>query len=165
MTCALIAGSFDPITLGHLDLVMRASRFSEDIVVAVGMNSAKNYRFSHDQRLHMVQAVLAHFPKVRVMRMDTTLLECALEVGADVVVKGVRTCADLDWELVQATVNRDFGDIETVLMPTRPELAIVSSSLVRELLIQGMDISRYVPAAIIPLMTDNEASEKRPTLK
>ena len=80
-------------------------------------------------------------------------------------VKGVRTCADLDWELVQATVNRDFGDIETVLMPTRPELAIVSSSLVRELLIQGMDISRYVPAAIIPLMTDNEASEKRPTLK
>ena len=133
--------------------------------MAVGMNSAKNYRFNHEQRLHMVEAALAQIPRVRVVRMDTTLLECAREVGADVVVKGVRTGADLDWELVQATVNRDFGDVETLLMPTRPELSIVSSSLVRELLVQGMDISRYVPAAILPLMTDNEASENRPTLK
>lgn len=155
MTRALIAGSFDPITLGHLDLVERSARFCEDVVVAVGVNPAKTYRFSHERRIRMVEAALAGVPGACVVRMDSSLLDCAREVGADVVVKGVRGGADLDWEFVQASVNRDLGGVETVLLPTRPELSVVSSSLVRELLALGMDASRYVPAAILPFMTDN----------
>lgn len=160
MTTALFAGSFDPITLGHVDLVERAVRFADEVVLAVGLNSKKAYRFSHDRRIEMARAAVAGIPRVRVVRADGALLDCARELGADVLVKGVRTGADLDWELVQSVVNRDLGGVETVLLPARPELSIVSSSLVRELLALGLDASRYVPAAILPLMTDNGRGEE-----
>ncbi|WP_115727126.1 pantetheine-phosphate adenylyltransferase [Actinomyces culturomici] len=155
MTTALIAGSFDPITLGHVDLVDRTLRFADSVVVAVGVNSAKSYRFDQDARVAMVETALVG-RDARIVRMDGTLLECADEVGADVVVKGVRTAADLEWELTQSVINRDLGGVETLLLPARPELSVVSSSVVRELLSLGLDASRYVPAAILPLMRDND---------
>lgn len=155
MTLALYAGSFDPITVGHVDIASRALRFADELIVAVGVNASKQYRFEHGLRVEMARAALAELPGIRVVRMEGALLDLAREVGAEIIVKGVRTGADLEWEFVQSSVNRDFGGVETVLLPARPELSVVSSSIVRELLGLGMDASRYVPSAILPLVRDN----------
>lgn len=156
MTTVLIAGSFDPITLGHLDIIERATRSFCDVVVAVGVNGRKTYSYSLDERRQMVEVATAHLDGVRVTLMEGTLIDCARAVGASSVVKGVRSSADLEWELAQAVINSDLGGIETLLIPARPEYAIVSSSVVRELLSLGMDASRYVPATIRPLLVDND---------
>lgn len=167
MTTALFAGSFDPITVGHVDIARRALSFADDLVIAVGINPVKRYLFDLADRVDMVQRAVEELgveggARVRVVQMPGALLECARKVGASIIVKGVRSAADFDCEFPQAVVNRDLGGIETVLIPARPELSVVSSSMVRELLGLGLDISRYVPAAILPFMRDNgEVAEPR----
>lgn len=159
MTIALYAGSFDPVTLGHVDIARRALRFADELVVAVGVNASKRYLFDHDTRVAMVKAALSELPAVSVVRLDAPLVSLAHTVGADILVKGVRSGADLEWECAQASVNRDFGEVETVLLPALPELSLVSSSIVRELLGYEMDVSRYVPEAIYPFLRDNTGGD------
>lgn len=155
MTTALFAGSFDPITLGHLDIATRALSVADEVVVAVGVHPRKRYMFDHSRRVEMVRRVFAPVEGVRVVEMRGALVECVREVGADLVVKGVRSAADFDDEMVQAVVNRDCGGVETVFIPARPELSVVSSSVVRELLGLGFDVARYVPDAIVSDVRDN----------
>ncbi|QWW18907.1 pantetheine-phosphate adenylyltransferase [Schaalia sp. 19OD2882] len=155
MTTAVLPGSFDPFTVGHLDLAERALTFCDRLVVAVGVNSAKTPLFDVEKRMRMVRAATGHLAGVEVVAMDALLVDLCSQVGADMVVKGVRDGADVTWESTQAAVNRDLGGPETVWLPTRGELSHVSSSVVRELLRWGLDVSRYVPGPVVELVGDN----------
>ncbi|WP_022868007.1 pantetheine-phosphate adenylyltransferase [Schaalia vaccimaxillae] len=157
MTIALVPGSFDPVTIGHIDIISRATRIADRVIVAVGSNPRKSYRFSVKQRVAFLEKSTAQIPGVEVRQMDGSLIECVRNVGADVVIKGVRGAADVEFEASQAAYNFEVGGVETLWLPTRPGLGHVSSSGVRELLALGLDASRYVPASIADLMTDNEA--------
>ncbi len=155
MTTAVLPGTFDPITLGHVDLARRATRFADHVVVAVGVHAGKHPLLAEDVRVDLVARAVAGIPGVRALSFDGLLVDLCHDLGANVVVKGIRSGADLAWEMTQAAVNREIGDVETVLLPTRPELAHVSSSIVRELALYGMDVSRYVPGAVARALADN----------
>lgn len=151
MTLALIPGSFDPVTNGHIDLVSRAGRMFDEVVVAVGVNATKQAWLAPGKRIQLIEAALAEqCPKsdVRVTSFDGLLADFAEELGATAIVKGVRGVVDLDSETIQSEVNRDLCGVETLLLPARPGLAAVSSSLVRELFAAGGDVSKYVPRAV-----------------
>lgn len=155
MTVAVYAGSFDPVTVGHVDVIERAAQVMDTVVVAVGINVSKKYMFTDTQRMAMVEAACAHMPNVRVVQMSGTLVDLVAHVGATCVVKGVRDGVDVAGEMSQAAVNRDVGGVETLFLPSRGELMHVSSTMVRELLTWGMDISRYVPAPVLAFIGEN----------
>ena len=140
---AVIPGSFDPLTVGHLDIITRASRIADHVIVAVGVNPAK------------ASASVAHLPNVEVLPMRGLLVDFCAENDVDVVVKGIRTSADMDSEMTQAVTNREIGGVETLWIPTDPRYQHVSSSLVRELFGWGMDVSRYVPSSVLTLWGEN----------
>ncbi|PKY66760.1 pantetheine-phosphate adenylyltransferase [Schaalia turicensis] len=155
----LFAGSFDPITLGHADIITRAASFADELVVAVGINPKKKYMFDQDKRVDMVNAVVGQLGNVRTVKMEGTLIDCAKSNDVSFIVKGVRRASDVDTELAQAAVNRDLGGVETLFIPSRPELLLVSSSMVRELLDLGLSVSRYVPNEIEPFVAQNRAKK------
>ncbi|MFC7580799.1 pantetheine-phosphate adenylyltransferase [Schaalia naturae] len=155
MTTAVLPGSFDPITLGHVDLARRATRLADHVVVAVGVNAGKRALLPVDLRVDLAAQAVAGIEGVSVRGFDGLLVDLCHELGADLVVKGIRDSADVAWETTQASVNREIGGVETVFLPTRGELAHVSSSIVRELASFGMDVSRYVPAAVARALADN----------
>ena len=137
---AVIPGSFDPLTIGHLDFITRASRLVDHLIVAVGVNSAKASASDIRCRVESARAGLAHLPKVEVLAMHTLL---------------VRGNSDVESEMAQAVTNREIGGVETLWIPTDPALGHVSSSLVRELFAWGMDVSRYVPASVLAIWGEN----------
>ena len=146
---ALFPGSFDPFTAGHEDIVRRALGLFDRVVVAVGINPAKQGLLSAEQRVRLIERVFADEPCVEVTRYEgLTVGECE-RVGARWIVRGVRGGADFEMERTNATVNKDIApNVETVMICTRPELEVVSSSVVRELLRFGGDASRYLPKGI-----------------
>lgn len=152
---AVFPGSFDPYTLGHHDLVWRASTLVDELIIAVGVNHAKTPLFSAEQRQEMILRATADLPHVRVEIMPATLVDFCAQHDSALVIKGVRDAADMTSESTQAAINRDLGDIETVLLPTRPELSHISSSIVRELMRWGIDPSRYVPGEVAAFIRDN----------
>ena len=151
MTLALIPGTFDPVTNGHIDLVLRAGKIFDEIVVAVGVNATKEAWLTPGKRVELIESSLAEqCPEVnaRVVSFDGLLADLAKELGAAAIVKGVRGVVDLDSETIQSEVNRDLCGVETVLLPARSGLGAVSSSLVRELFIANGDVRVYVPGAV-----------------
>ena len=146
---ALFPGSFDPFTAGHEDIVRRALGLFDRVVVAVGINPAKQGLLSAEQRVRLIERVFADEPRVEVTRYEgLTVGECE-RVGARWIVRGVRGGVDFEMERTNATVNKDSApNVETVMICTRPELEVVSSSVVRELLRFGGDASRYLPKGI-----------------
>ncbi|MCD4549870.1 pantetheine-phosphate adenylyltransferase [Schaalia sp. lx-260] len=155
---AVFPGSFDPFTCGHLDLVQRASQCVDELVIAVGTNRAKTHTYTASERVEMIRSVIAGIAHVRVKEMRGTVVDFCHEVDARFVIKGIRGNDDVSAEMPQAVVNREIGGVETLWIPTAPEYAHVSSSLVRELFAWGMDISRYVPPQIYSFMRDNRAN-------
>lgn len=151
----LYPGSFDPLTLGHMDVIERASRLADELIVAVGINAAKQPLFNAEQRCAMIEQSVAHLPNVRVVTMPGTLIGAVQEHQATAVIKGVRDSNDLASETTQAAVNRDLGQVETLLIPARGDLAHVSSTVVREMLRWGMDTSRYVPLPVHAFINEN----------
>ncbi|WP_026460898.1 pantetheine-phosphate adenylyltransferase [Schaalia suimastitidis] len=152
----LVPGSFDPFTVGHLDIVQRACALADHVVVAVGTNRTKRPMFTLAQRRAMIEAATRHLPQVSVIPMEGTLIDAYREAGAGAVIKGLRDAHDLTWEQTQAAVNRELGGVETVYLPTQSQYAHISSTMVRELLSWGMDISRYVPQGVKAFIGDNE---------
>lgn len=151
----IVPGSFDPFTIGHLDIVRRATRIANRVIVAVGVNPAKHSRWDADTRVAMIAQATADLPGVEAMKMDGALIDFARTHDARVVVKGIRDSADLVGEQVQAAVNAELGDIETIWLPTLGQYAHISSSMVKQVMEAGLNASRYVPPAVWEKISDN----------
>ena len=145
MTTALFAGTFDPYTIGHHALVERALALFDTIVIAVGNNIGKRCLATADERVAAIERLYRGNNRVRVVMYDTLTMDLAREVGATALLRGVRTVKDFEYERELADVNRLMGGIETVLLVSEPEYAHISSSLVRELLKYGKDVSALLP--------------------
>ena len=146
---AICPGSFDPVTVGHLDIVGRAAQLFDEVIVVVMNNSAKNPLFSADERVEMLKKVTADMPNVSVDRYDGLLAEYAKEQNANVVVKGLRAVSDFEYEFQMALTNKKLNpELDTVFLTTKAENMYLSSSLVRQVGAMGGDISEFVPAEI-----------------
>ena len=152
---AVIPGSFDPLTRGHLDIISRAARLVDHVIVAVGVNSSKASASDIECRVASAAAGVADLANVTVLPMRALLVDFCAENDIDLVIKGIRSSADLDSEAIQAVTNRELGGVETLWIPTDPRFQHGSSSLIRELFAWGMDVSRYVPTSVLALWGEN----------
>lgn len=144
-TLAIYAGSFDPPTYAHLDLVSRASRLFPNVVVAIGVHPTRKALFTTEERLRILRAECQSFANVTVDSFSGLLIEYARSIGARVMVRGLRVGTDFEYELQIAHANADLApELDTVFLPTRTDYGFVSASLVREIASHGGDVSRYV---------------------
>lgn len=157
MTRAVCPGSFDPVTLGHLDVLTRAAGLFDEVVVAVGVNASKRRLFTADERIAMLTNATAGLPNVRVAGFTGLLTDFCAEQGAGAVVKGLRGSADYDYELPMAHMNRHLSGVETVFVASRPELVHVSSSLVKEVAGLGGDVSAFLTEDVAARVRDRLA--------
>jgi pantetheine-phosphate adenylyltransferase len=147
MRIAVCPGSFDPITVGHLDLAERAAAIFDRVILCVMVNGEKKHMFTLDERLELARAAAAHLPNVEAAACGGLLADFARERGACALVKGVRGGTDLDWEMQLAQINRDlFPRLDTVLLPARPEHMHISSTMVREMLRYQQRLEPYIPS-------------------
>ncbi|WP_298458114.1 pantetheine-phosphate adenylyltransferase [uncultured Cellulomonas sp.] len=148
MTVAVCPGSFDPITLGHLDVVRRARAMFDEVVVGVARNSSKTALLGLEQRVELARAAVGAMPGVRVAPVPGLLSEFCREVGASAVVKGLRGGADVDHEVPMALMNRHLSGVETVFVLGDPALAHIASSLVKDVARHGGAVGDLVPAGV-----------------
>lgn len=149
--CCLYPGSFDPVTLGHLDIIRRASALFDTVVVGVLHNPDKQGLFSVEQRMDMLRRACADIPNVEIISWPGLLARLTRETGIRAVVRGVRNTADLDSETAMAHINgRLDPGLETVFLPASPGHTDISASMVRQLAQFGADISAYVPSQVLP---------------
>ncbi len=150
ITTCVYAGSFDPVTIGHEDIIRRAAKLCDRLLVTVMYNPAKSGSFSVDERMALLRKVTADIPNVEVDAWNGLMVDYVKKIKADFVVRGIRGTADLESETNLAELNRRLlPGIETVFLLTRPELACVSSSAVREAALFQADLSSFVPACIL----------------
>ena len=149
MSRAACPGSFDPVTVGHLDVIRRAVELYDGVVVAVGSNVSKNALFTPDERVDMLQEACLAWPSVTVTLFSGLLVDFCRANRIDVIVKGLRSGADYDYELAMAQMNRRLSGVDTAFLPTAPDLAYVSSSLVREVASLGGDVSPFVTDQVL----------------
>ena len=146
---AVYAGSFDPATLGHLDLIERAAALFDNVIVAIGVHPTKNPLFSADERKSLIVSIASHIPNVVVDSFDGLLIEYCASKNASVIVRGLRVTTDFEYELQIAHANADLRpEIDTIFLPTRTKHGFVSASLVREIASHGGDVSRYAPKVV-----------------
>jgi pantetheine-phosphate adenylyltransferase len=145
MKKALFAGSFDPFTRGHQSIVDRTLAIADEVVVAIGRNANKHTMLTLEQRIEAIEQLYAGEPRVKVMAYDGLTTDFAASVDATFLVRGVRNIADFEFEKNIADVNRKLAGIETVLLVTESEYSHISSSIVRELMSYGRDVSDFMP--------------------
>jgi pantetheine-phosphate adenylyltransferase len=146
---AVFPGSFDPITKGHEDIILRGARLFDELIVAVGENDNKNYLFDKQQRLAWIRETFRNEARVRVESYTGLTVDFCIEVGAGYMIRGLRNPADLEFEKAVAQANQKMRpDIETVFLLTQPELSCISSSIVRDVLRNGGDHRLFVPEAV-----------------
>jgi len=153
MKIAVYPGTFNPITNGHTDLVERASRMFDHIIVAVGINRQKTTNLSAQTRVDLASRVLAHVPDAEVCSFGTLLTEFVKQRGANIILRGLRTVADFEYEFQLVGMNRVLEpDIETVFLAPAEHLSYISSTLVREIAYYGGDISKFVHPVVARAM-------------
>jgi pantetheine-phosphate adenylyltransferase len=146
---AVYAGSFDPPTLGHLDLIERASALFSDVIVGIGRHPTRNPLFSIDERVDLVSRISADLSNVTVEPFDGLLIDFCERRGARVIVRGLRAATDFEYELQIAHANADLDPlVDTIFLPTRTKNGFISASLVREIASHGGDVSRYAPGVV-----------------
>ena len=151
MKRAIYPGSFDPVTFGHLDIIERSARIFDDVIIGVLNNSAKNALFSTEERVSMIQSLVEKYPKVDAF--DGLLVDYAKKMEANVIIRGLRAVTDFEYEIQIAQTNKvEYPDLETIFLTTGLHYSYLSSTIVREFAAYGGDISRFVPAEIIPLI-------------
>ena len=150
MSIAVYPGSFDPITLGHLNIIRRTASVFDQLFVCVMVNSSKNPLFSIDERVNMIMRTVARFSNVKVESSEQLLVDYMKDRGAKVIIKGLRAVSDFDREFQIALVNRKLEPgIETLLMPSSEKYTYLSSSVVKEMAGYGADLQTFVPKEII----------------
>ena len=146
---AVFPGSFDPFTLGHESIVLRALNLFDKMIIGIGSNTRKTSFFSAGQRIEMIRELFAGNPKVEVMYYDDLTIEFCKRVGAKYMLRGLRTSSDFEYEKVIAQVNQAMlPEVESIFMLTLPEHTAINSSVVREIMRYGGDVSKFVPAGI-----------------
>ena len=145
---ALFPGTFDPYTIGHESLVRRGLSLMDEIVIAIGVNESKRSYFSLEKRLEMIRDLYSDEPRVRVESYDSLTIDFARKVGARYILRGIRSVVDFEYEKTIADMNRTISGIETFVLFTEPALTHISSTLVRELLRYGSDVSSFIPAGM-----------------
>ena len=153
MRRAVCPGSYDPPTNGHLDIIERASRQFDEVIVAVLINQSKKGLFSIEERLEMLAEVTKANENVRIEAFQGLTVDFCRAQGASVVVKGLRAVSDFDYELQMAQMNSRLSGVETVFVPTSPEYSFLASSLVKEVARFGGDVSPLVPAHVLTRLT------------
>ncbi len=156
---AVVPGSFDPITNGHLDVIRRARAIFDEVVVAVGANSSKRYLFEPAERLELVRAATAGIDGVTAEPLSGLLVEFCRTHGADAIVKGARAATDFDFEVGMARMNHSLTGVETVILPAAAQWSYVSSTLVREVATLGGDAAPYVPAVVAERLATRRAHD------
>jgi pantetheine-phosphate adenylyltransferase len=141
-------GSFDPVTNGHLDIIGRAARLYDEVVVAVLVNASKAGLFTIDERLEMLREVTRPYPNVRVEAFQGLLVDFCKANDIDAVVKGIRAASDFDYELQMAQMNVGLAGVETLFMATNPLYSFVSSSLIKDVAKWGGDVTQHVPELV-----------------
>lgn len=159
---AAYSGTFDPITFGHTDIIRRAARMFPRLIVAVGLNPSKNPRFTIEERVELIRASVKPLRNVEVKPFDGLIVDFARENGVSVLVRGVRTVGDFDYEKQMAVMNRDlYPKLDTVMLVPSPEHAHLSSSLVREIASLGAPIEKFVPGPVVPLLRERFGKKKK----
>jgi pantetheine-phosphate adenylyltransferase len=157
MRRAVCPGSFDPVTKGHLDIVGRASRLFDEVIIGVLINQSKTGLFSIDERIAMLREATGGYGNVRIESFQGLLVDFCKTVQAAVVVKGLRAVSDFDYELKMAQMNIGLASVETLFMPTNPLYSFLSSSLVKEVAKWGGDVSALVPDHVLAALRERLA--------
>jgi len=148
MKTAVFPGSFDPITLGHYDIIKRGISLFDKVIVAIGVNAEKKYMFTLEERLHFIRESFKDEPKVEVMTYQGLTIDLCKKVGAKFILRGLRNPADFEFEKAIAHTNRQLSKIETVFLLTAAKTSYISSSIVRDVLRNGGDYTILVPDAV-----------------
>lgn len=160
---AVYAGSFDPLTFGHLDLIERASKLFDHVIIAIGRHPTKKPLFTYQERLDLLHEVTRPFTNVRVDSFEGLLIHYCQRVGARAIVRGLRAATDFEYELQIAHANADMAPrIDTVFLPTRANYGFVSASLVREIASHGGDVSHYAPPVVCEALKAKFADAAKP---
>jgi len=150
MSIAVYPGSFDPITLGHLNIIRRTAAVFDELLVCVMVNSDKRPLFNGEERVDLIKRTVARFENVKVESSEDLLITYMKERGAKVIIKGLRAVSDFDWEFQIALINRKLDHrIETLFMPSSEKYTYLSSSVVKEMARYGADLRTFVPKEII----------------
>ncbi len=158
MKTAICPGSFDPITLGHLNIIRRASFVFDKVIVCVMVNSDKHPMFTLEERVELVQRVVARLKNVEVEASDQMIATYAREKGASVIVKGLRAVSDFEKEFQMALINRKINpNLDTMFLPASEKYTYLSSSVVKEMAAYGADLSEFVPREIIEDIVERSA--------
>lgn len=145
MKIGIYPGSFDPITIGHIDIIKRAAKLTDKLIVAVLKNNEKNALFTADERVKMIKESIKSIKNVCVESFDGLLVDFAKKKKANVIIRGLREMTDFEYELKMAQTNRAlYNNMETIFLITSPEYAYISSSIVREVASFGGDVSKFV---------------------
>ena len=159
MNVCIYPGTFDPITHGHLDLLERACRIFDRVIIAIAENQDKDPFFSAEKRLQLVNENLDRFPTAKAMTFKGLLIDFAKEQEASVIIRGLRAVSDFEFEFQMANMNRHLGpDIETVLVMTKEGYNYTSSTLVKQVAEYGADISKFVPDNVYRALQERVAS-------
>lgn len=145
---AIFPGTFDPFTIGHSSLVKRSLGLVDELIIAIGINENKQSYFTLEQRMQMIRDLYKDDPRVDVLSYDSLTVDFANSIDASIIVRGIRSVNDFEYEKTIADMNRTIAGIETVILFTEPALTHVSSTIVRELLRYGHDITDFIPVGI-----------------
>ena len=149
MKKAIFPGSFDPITNGHFDIIKRGVSLFDEVIVAIGVNAEKKYMFSLEERKRFIEEAFKDEPKVRVITYSGLTIDLCKKEKADFILRGLRNPADFEFEKAIARTNRVMSKIETVFLLTAARTSFISSSIVRDVLRNGGDISQLVPESVL----------------
>ena len=149
MKKAIFPGSFDPITNGHFDIIKRGVSLFDEVIVAIGVNAEKKYMFSLDERKRFIEEAFKDEPKVRVITYSGLTIDLCKKENAEFILRGLRNPADFEFEKAIAHTNRVMSKIETVFLLTAARTSFISSSIVRDVLRNGGDISQLVPESVL----------------
>jgi pantetheine-phosphate adenylyltransferase len=149
MRRAIFPGSFDPITLGHVDIINRALPLFDEIIIAIGINADKSYMFSLEDRIRCIKENYANEPKITVETYTGLTIDFCKKINVDFILRGLRNPADFEFEKAIAQTNRKLSNIETVFLLTSANTSFISSSIVRDIIRNGGDANGFVPNSVL----------------